>query len=499
MKMKKYLWLLFAFCIMVGCGESLEDTYSDYAGDGVIHYVSKCTDVSVSPGWQRLIVKWKNGFDPTIVNVKVSWTLDGVSRDTLLDKNTTECSIPYLQNGNYEITVCAVDKEGRTSLSTPVFARPYTSEHETIMSFSRLIAKHYFVEDRLVLFFTSWDTNVESAKLSYYKEDGTPDTLKLNRFLLDANPHYLLPNKIKTDTGHPVYLHRTGRVEGCDDLITFDDYLLNHEKIYTADFKQWVKVKYGLEEITDEWVNAQTELVYDYSLTSFEDILNFPNLQKVILGPDRYLRAYTEDLEFQSQLYNLERSLFVLDQAYDIRGVTVDQYNKHYFTEMKSYVKPMGNPELPNIAYYDTSEWKITCSEKDEDDYDSHLENLFNGKVNDVWQPQLLSTMRTYEINVDMQAEKTVTGVRVVQKSFNAPDAQSQALMPGIIKVQYSDDNLLWNDATYTSSNTLGTSNGETTLIYFKTSQTVRYLKFTVSDQIYSKNFSVSLAEIGIF
>lgn len=34
---------------IAGC-ENLEDTYSEYAGDGKIQYVGKCTDVVVSPG-----------------------------------------------------------------------------------------------------------------------------------------------------------------------------------------------------------------------------------------------------------------------------------------------------------------------------------------------------------------------------------------------------------------------------------------------------------------
>ena len=48
--MKKiYLWLLLPLSIFGGC-ESLEDTYSDYAGDGKIRYPGKCFDLSVKPG-----------------------------------------------------------------------------------------------------------------------------------------------------------------------------------------------------------------------------------------------------------------------------------------------------------------------------------------------------------------------------------------------------------------------------------------------------------------
>ena len=41
MRKRKYIINLFAAAaLLVGCGESLEDTYSDYAGDGKIRYVA---------------------------------------------------------------------------------------------------------------------------------------------------------------------------------------------------------------------------------------------------------------------------------------------------------------------------------------------------------------------------------------------------------------------------------------------------------------------------
>ena len=48
MRKRKYIINLFAVAaLLVGCGESLEDTYSDYAGDGPVRYAGKCTDVKV--------------------------------------------------------------------------------------------------------------------------------------------------------------------------------------------------------------------------------------------------------------------------------------------------------------------------------------------------------------------------------------------------------------------------------------------------------------------
>ncbi|WP_292265115.1 DUF4998 domain-containing protein [Butyricimonas sp.] len=497
MKMKKYLWMCLAFFFVMGC-ESLEDTYSDYSGDGVIHYVGQCTDVTVSPGWRRLIVTWKNSVDPSIANIKVLWTLNGVTRDTVLEKGVAECSIPNLEDGNYEIQVCAVDQRDSTSFSIPKFGRPYTSAHETILSFTRLIAKHYFVNDRLVLFFSNWDPKLTSATLEYYiPGESALKTFALDSTLLATNPYYLLPDAI--DSSKPVVMYREGRVEGCEDLIPFDPYELGHEKLFTTDFRQWVKEKYGEREISEAWVNSQTELEYDYSITSFEDILNFPALEKIVLGKTRYLNPEKEDIVTLAELYDRERSLFVLDVMNEVYGVQVEQYSKHFFTEEKTYVTSLNTSEVPQLDCYDASDWKITCSEEDKGDFNSRLDDLFNGNVTDYWQPELGPIALTYEISVDMITAQMVNGVKVVQKSFASGDVQSSDLMPNMIKVQYSADEISWHDATHVEENTLGATNGETTILYFATPREVRYLKFIVSGQVHGQNFSVSLAEIGVF
>mgnify|MGYP000369353900 FL=1 len=45
---------LFAVLFAAGCSESLEETYDEFAGDGMIRYLGKCADVEVNPGWERL-------------------------------------------------------------------------------------------------------------------------------------------------------------------------------------------------------------------------------------------------------------------------------------------------------------------------------------------------------------------------------------------------------------------------------------------------------------
>ena len=51
--MKKYIGLLFAMLVMVSC-ESLEDTYEDFAGNGPVRYLGKCTDLTIQPSASKM-------------------------------------------------------------------------------------------------------------------------------------------------------------------------------------------------------------------------------------------------------------------------------------------------------------------------------------------------------------------------------------------------------------------------------------------------------------
>ncbi|MFR7808820.1 MAG: hypothetical protein ACLU4N_05830 [Butyricimonas faecihominis] len=66
----------------------------------------------------------------------------------------------------------------------------------------------------------------------------------------------------------------------------------------------------------------------------------------------------------------------------------------------------------------DASTWEYTCSEEDKYPYNSNLENLFDGQLDNWWQPELISTLaRTYEITVDMKQVQTIHGIKIVQKA----------------------------------------------------------------------------------
>lgn len=150
MKRVKYIMYLgILLALLAGCNETLEDTYSDYAGDGKIRYVGKCSEMLVKPGWRRLKVDWVNSMDIMVDKIKVSWEADGMKHDTLLASDMTSCDIRNLADNTYRIDVCAIDKNGNESLPITDYARPYSYEHEAVRSFSRIISKHYFIDNNL--------------------------------------------------------------------------------------------------------------------------------------------------------------------------------------------------------------------------------------------------------------------------------------------------------------------------------------------------------------
>ena len=173
MRKRKYIINLFAAAaLLVGCGESLEDTYSDYAGNGKIRYVAKCTEVHTTPGWERLLLEWINGTDATVDKIKVVWSCED-RKDSVLLSNTTESyELKNLTNGTYRFDVCAVDGAGNESLMETTYGRPYTKEHEIMLAFTRGVVKPFFVKDKLIFFSDQWNENIEEIKLQYKNTKG---------------------------------------------------------------------------------------------------------------------------------------------------------------------------------------------------------------------------------------------------------------------------------------------------------------------------------------
>lgn len=508
--MKKDIIRICAFLLALTAFSScqdIKDTFADYAGDGEIRYIGECKDLTVTPGWKRLIVKWDNNVDPIISKIKVRWANDDMADSILLERGTQEYSIPNLGNDTYQISVSSLDKEGKASISNTIYGRPYTEDHEEVKTFTRIVAKQFFLGDHLIMLFSGWSDGIENAYLTYTKKDGEAGKLVFDK-QLTAMPIYELKDEI--DASKPVMLYRTGKLSNCPDLIEFSPIQLEKNESFTSDFKEAMRTRYGEGSnemdsngiINSTWVDNAETLELDADMESFEDLLNFPKLKKLILGKNRYLTdAGINDVEYgQYKIFESDMADKILSILHKYQGLTVERYNKHYSALTKEpYIKDMGKTKMPNITCYDLSKAKVSVTPEDEEGYNSHLNYLVDGNLNTCWKPLQQYAMTTYQITFTLNDEVNARGVKVVQKAFEAYD-DDQEITPQKIKVEIADNSGSFNDATNAEENYLGRTSGETILLPFaKGQQKVKYLRLSIPSVYYHKFYAVTLAEIGLY
>ena len=495
MMKRKYLWILFSLVFFAACSD-LEDTYSDYAGDGEIRYLGQCTGFTVTPGWEKLNLKWTNSVDPVIANIRVTWELNDELEEVLLPPTTTEYTIEGLVDGSYEVTLCGVDDEGNTSLVSTLYGRPYTSSHEMVQNFSQMVSKHFYVKDRMVLFFSPWSSNIVEAHLTYTKADMSEGRLALDSALVTDNPYYLLEDAIAENL--LVSVVRTGILEG--DTVELAPVELTRNVVFTNDFKTLLRARFGTEDLTAQQLESINEFDIDYSLNSFEDILYMPNLKRLNLGKNRFLKEqYLSTNQNASVLMeDQERSLFALEVAHELLGTEAYRYNQHFLPNVTlPYLHQEGNPVPEQHTFLPVAEYD--CTPADDLGFDSHLEQLFDGNPLTAWEPAQGSTWREHIITVGLDDSPLVHGIQFTQKSFDWMDSDDKAFAPVSVKVQVSEDGAVWENATHLEEITLGNTGGEITLVDFPEAKNVNFIRFTFNDQIYGNNFSTQMAEISIY
>lgn len=498
--MNKYIILFLTFLSCFVSCESLEETYADYDKGGEIRYLGRCSDVVVKAGWNRLIVNWTNSPDPIVDKIKITWSKDEKINETLLDKGTTEYCIPDLEDGNYEIKICAKDANGNCSLESVAYGRPYTENHEMVQSFTRIVSNHFFLKNHLVLFFQGWEENVESAYLTYSRLDGSDGRLELDRNLVNGL-YYLLPDEI--DPAKPVSLFRTGHIEDCGDKIVFEPMTLENIKLFNADFKQEMKRQFGFDgDIPIEWTEQVEEIYLDWTISSFADLLYMPNLKKIVLGKHRYIRdELVDDSDVaQNKVYETQMSDFVLKTLHELNQVEVERYNKHYSSLTPApYIKEMGQSILSDdYDFMDLSHYIFTVTPEDKDDYKSYLEHLTDGRYDTDWEPASQAELTTYYLDLDLKQEVNMQGLKLVQ--LYSINANKRSWCPNVVRIYVSQDGELWENATYLEELEIGNSMGEINIIPFVNGgKNARYLRVVLTTPFANPIYHLALAEIGLY
>ena len=521
MRKRKYIINLFAAAaLLVGCGESLEDTYSDYAGDGKIRYVAKCTEVHATPGWERLLVEWINGTDATVDKIKVIWSCEDLKDSVLLPSTAESYELTNLTNGTYRFDVSAIDFSGNESLVETTYGRPYTREHEIMLAFTRGVVKPYFLKNKLIFFSDQWNENIDEIKLQYKNTQGD-----IQYYTFDKETSYsafITIDDVSVNPTDTIYVLRKGRVEGCPDLIEFDPLALSHTKIFSSGFVNAIERRYGYSNKTKEqevefekFVEEVTELEFDYDIETFEDVLYCPNLKKLVFAKNRYLdkeHGYSTDDDYPKLRSDIGRSLLVLDKASepDVLGLKIEWYggwNIPYFEyEEPPYMEHMGFSPLPAMEIiqpealktYDNGS-KINCSPSD---LYADLDALLDDDYQTTWTTTSNTVPRKYEMAMELLEETEISGIKIAQPLYHPMmDRRMQYIMPSQISIQVSTDGGHWQNVTYFETNELGRGSGEVTLLKFpEGSRRVRYIKFTLQDGTDpGGNCAIALGDILLF
>lgn len=510
MSMRKYtVNLLFAAAatLLTGCNESLEDTYSDYAGDGKIRYVAKCSDIYATPGWERLAVNWVNGTDATIDKIKVVWLCEDLKDSVLLPNTSTSYDLRNLKDGSYRFDVCAVDKLGNESLREITYGRPYTREHEMMRAFTRGVVKSYFLNDKMIFFSDQWNENIVEMRLQYKNTQGETKYYKFDK--KTSYNTLVTIDDVSMSLTDTVYVLRKGKLEGSLDEIPFDPYVISRKKNFSAGFVHAIEGRYGYSTETKEqetefleFVETAEELELDYDIETLEDVLYCSKLKRLVVGKNRYLQTRSTTFDYSKILKTPEKSYQLLEKASepDVLGLKVHYYgNKtsriHYFNKVYPYMVYEGYPVLPAdlvminadaLREYENGE-KVRC--EPEDPY-AVLNNLVDDDANTRWSTTSFQTMRTYEMQMELLDETVIRGVKMSQILYAASEYEAPYFMPAMINIQTSVDGAIWKNVTRFETNELGRGTGEVTLLPIaEGSRPVRYIRFTLRDGVDNGSF----------
>ena len=269
----------------------------------MIRYVGKCPPPEISRGWYRLKVKWRGNIDAAIHKVKLSYQGENETEPTvlwiepqdILDNESLMDSIylENLENSVYTITLSNVTADSMESIAETAYERPYTLEHEDLRSFTRGIVNFYVLGDRLALFLDEANENIIKMDLSYWDKSGTHhlwdmkeamETSYIYPFLMEKIYDYVILLEEEIDFTQPITVLRKGLLEGCIDTVSFNpDTLSLDEEVWSSGFSRYLTRRFG-KNYTRADIESVEEIELDYNITTFRDLLYFPNLNLFDFG-----------------------------------------------------------------------------------------------------------------------------------------------------------------------------------------------------------------------
>lgn len=495
--MNKLIYILSLFIAFAAC-ESMEDTYSEY-NTPKERYVGMCSDLKIELGWKRFRLSWKNNVDAAIENIKVKWENEkGVADSVVLSADAEEYNTESVfSNQSYKFIVTAIDNRNKESFPVEVYGKPYTEESSVIEMLKVVEKKFYFVGDQLILMLYDAGKDMYDSKISY-TSGGEKKVQKIERE--DFEKGRLIIESIDANTD--VSISGKMKIAECIDEIPLDKYVLDrNKKSWSGAFIGNMREQFDMLEVTDEQLDTLTTLYVDYNISSLEDILYLPNLQKVVLGKKRMnSSSYNiSGASYVSKIEDIDASVFALRKMHELKGIEVDIYGNQFLIKDSldfENLYTQNTPPLPSVPN-DIENWELTIDDpvyyENDDPEDNHLyllEDMLGNTRND-WQSIQSSEIKTHEITYDMKELKEVTGFQFYQSNSRL----AKIYLPETIQIHVSVDGMTWETAFYQATLNVGGVRGEVTIAKMREPKTVRYVKLIVRDVETTKNNCVAIGD----
>lgn len=519
-----YLICILAVWTIAGC-EDLEDTYDEFTGNGRIRYLGKCSNVEVLPGWKRIRVVWKNNIDAAAKYTKITWQseLDSLPFVQIVERDDVNIGtdlmdtlyLENLQDALYTVSVSnVIEEDSVESIVETQFVRPYSETHEALRAFTRGISNFYCLEDKMVVVLDEDNENLDKMELHFFDKNNQKHIWDIRKGMVDSiqqegtnvmrNYMQLLPaeENINIDFSKPMSIFRVGHLPECLDEITFKPEILPLDEISLyASTIAWLTKNYGQDWETSDALTQIETVELDYDMTTFQDLLYFPNLKKVILGKNRFMiNGHTNENLSETDTY---KSLMTLQFLKDTRpGFTVERYNNHYFDEeIKSILEQSGKIDVNLITQYDdganltfmpqveplaATNWDVVCSDEN---FSNYKENgagwLLDGDATTYFEPGQTLGATVFEVKIDMKEAHILHGFKISQPDVST--ATKLEYLLSSLQIEVSENGYEWMPATHEKGGvTIGDALGEITFIQIPEelqSRHIRYIRLTMANR----------------
>ena len=513
MKFNKYIYSILALLVMTSC-QQLEDTYAEYSGDGLVRYIGKCKNVVIAPAWHKLDVTWENSVDANIKSVIIKWSYIGhdglVSKEDKLNAKPGSINNSYRiedidDNVNIEIKITAMDGDGNKSLETISYGRPFTYEHEDVISFSQLVSNKYILGNTLIVFYSDWNDKIQNATFNYTDVSGTAHSLTLDE--AEIGRGYRIFDNV--DASKLIEIYRDATIGMTNELIHLETITLDAEPKFSPDLVTLLNDQYPNFEPTVEFCAGITTLDINTNLSTLEGILNFPNLRTLNFGNKRYVipNLKANDLGWaevsEDGLKNSKIALNTLSSLFADFKAT--RYLLHYSKLDDSSVTTIDTPPvLPINSYIPLDVNKMTCNHTDID-YLIFGSLIDNNPQNPFFiEAEIGKSGRVLEFIFDVREN----GGAINVKGFDITQVETSIYAwprrtwyaPSYVKIQYSNNKITWSNVSYLERVKLGKTRGEVTHLELDEIIDAKYIKLIIGELPNSGGrYGSVLGEFSIF